>query len=190
MYFQNLKVIPRKLAGIDVLFGAELNIVNFDGKVDLRKKILRSLDVCIASLHIPCLAPGTEAENTRALIGAIENPFVNILGHPDDGRYPVDFDTVVAAAREHEVLLELNNHSLDPGSSREGAWENDIRMLEMCVKYQAPVILDSDAHWCNDVGNVSRALELIRECGFPEHLIVNDKPEVYKKYINRFRMEQ
>ena len=152
LYFVNLKVLPRELMGIEVMFGAEVNIMNYEGKLDMKEGLLRKMDVVIASLHTPCITPGTMSENTSAVLGAIENPLINILGHPDDGRYPIDFDTVVAAAKEHHVLLELNNSSLVPSCPRENAWENDRKILEMCVKYQAPVIMDSDAHWEGDVG--------------------------------------
>ena len=189
LYFVNLKVLPRELMGIEVMFGAEVNIMNYEGKLDMKEGLLRKMDVVIASLHTPCITPGTMSENTSAVLGAIENPLINILGHPDDGRYPIDFDTVVAAAKEHHVLLELNNSSLVPSCPRENAWENDRKILEMCVKYQAPVIMDSDAHWEGDVGNHTYSEQLIREMNFPEELIINRSVEEYKKYINRFRLQ-
>lgn len=189
LYFVNLKVLPRELMGIEVMFGAEVNIMNYEGKLDMKEGLLRKMDVVIASLHTPCITPGTMSENTSAVLGAIENPLINILGHPDDGRYPIDFDTVVAAAKEHHVLLELNNSSLVPSCPRENAWENDRKILEMCVKYQAPVVMDSDAHWEGDVGNHTYSEQLIREMNFPEELIINRSVEKYKKYINRFRLQ-
>ena len=183
-YFMNLKVLPRKMCGIEVLFGTELNILDFTGKIDLPERALERMDVCIASLHTPCIRPGSVRENTDALLGAIKNPYVNILGHPDDGRYPVDYDTVVAAAAEHHVLLELNNHSLDKGCTRANARENDMIMLERCMHYHAPIIMDSDAHWAGDVGNTRNTICLIEEMDFPEELIVNRSVSEYKKYIN------
>ncbi len=187
LYFMNLKVLPRKMMGIEVLFGTEVNIMDYTGKLDMDASLLKRMDVTIASLHLPCIRPGTMAENTDALLGAIENPDINIIGHPDDGRYPVDFDTVVAAAGEHHVLLELNNSSLNPRGSRQNARENDIKMLEFCMKYKVPIILNSDAHWEGDVGNHAFSEPLLQEMGFPGELTVNRSVEEYKKYINRFR---
>ena len=34
-YFQNLRIVPRKRFGIELLLGTELNIMNAEGKVDL-----------------------------------------------------------------------------------------------------------------------------------------------------------
>lgn len=63
----------------------------------------------------------------------------------------------------------------------------DIKMLELCEKYKAPIILNSDAHWSDDVGNHCYSGPLVEEIGFPEELIVNRSIEEYKKYINRYK---
>ncbi len=186
-YFMNIRMMPREMFGIEVMFGTEANIMDFDGTLDMTQGLLRKMDVVIASLHSPCIQPGTEEENTRACIRAMQNPFVNILGHPDDSRYPVDYEALVLAAKEYDVLLELNNSSLHPKGSRKDPRENDIRMLEMCRRYEAPVILNSDAHTAFDVGNHAYSDQLLEEISFPEHLIVNRSVAEYKKYINRFR---
>ena len=113
-YFMNLRSLPRSMYGIEVLFGSEVNIMNYDGKLDMSQGLLEQMDVVVASMHTPCLKPGSIEEVTKGYLKAIENPFVNIIGHPDDARYPVDFELVVPAAKEHHVLLELNNSSLKP----------------------------------------------------------------------------
>ena len=85
--------------------------------------------MCIRD-SIPTIRPGTREENTHAYLGAMKNPYVDIIGHPDDGRYPVDFLALVQAAKEYHVLLELNNNSLDPRCSRENGEENVKTMLK------------------------------------------------------------
>lgn len=187
LYFLNLKVLPRKMQGIEVLFGAEVNIIDLEGTLDMSPRLLEKMDVTIASMHSPCIKPGTMAENTNAYLKAVEHPLINIIGHPEDGRYPVDFDTLAAAAKEHHVLLEMNNSSLRPDCARTNGRENYIKMLEVCKKYKTPIIMNSDSHWSGDVGNISNTMPLIQETGFPEELIVNRSVEEYKKYINRYK---
>lgn len=187
LYFVNLKVLPREMFGIEVLFGTEVNIVDYDGKLDMKQSLLEKMDVVVASMHLPCLRPGTIEENTRAYLKAIENPAVNIIGHPDDGRYPVDFEQLVLAAKKHHKLLEINNSSLKPHSSRIGAWEADRTMLQFCREYEVPVIVNSDCHCMWDIGKHNYADQLLLETQFPEELIVNRSIEEYKKYINRFK---
>lgn len=182
-YFINFKVIPRTLFGVKILMGTELNILDRTGRVDLRKGLLEKMDYTIASIHEPCYQKGTTAENTSAYVNAIENPLIHIIGHPDDGRFPVDYDTLVSAAAENHTLLELNSSSLDPLSVRENAWENYRVMLELCRHYRAGIVINSDAHIEADVGNHARAWELIKEVGFPEDLIVNSSMERLIPYI-------
>lgn len=172
-YFVNFKVIPRTLYGVKILMGAELNILDYTGKVDLRRGLLERIDYAIASLHEPCCRKGSMAENTSAYLGAIKNPLIHIIGHPDDSRFPVDYDTLVSAAAEHKTLLEVNSSSLHPFSPRQNAKNNYQTMLELCKRYKASIVIDSDAHIEADVGNHARAWELIEELNFPEELIVN-----------------
>ena len=55
------------------------------------------LDYAIASLHQPCIKSGTMIpQNTDAYLGAMKNPAIHIIGHPDDSRYPIDYDTLTA----------------------------------------------------------------------------------------------
>ena len=60
------------------------------------------------------MAPSNMEDNTRAYLNAIKNPCIDIIGHPDDGRYPVDYEKVVHAAGKYHTLLEINNASLNP----------------------------------------------------------------------------
>lgn len=185
-YFMNLKILPRKMCGIEVLFGAEVNVMDYDGRLDMEQPLLEQMDVVIASMHMPCIKPGTREENTRAFLNVMKNPAVNIIGHPDDARFPLDYEALVLGAKEHHVLLELNNSSLHPLGARKDPLPNDVQMLELCRRYKVPVILDSDAHCAEDVGNHSFTDVLLEELAFPEELIVNRSVEEYKKYINRY----
>jgi putative hydrolase len=187
IYFQNLRVVDRNAYEVELLMGVELNILDQQGNVDLEVRTLRQMDVAIASLHTPCFTPGSREYNTQACINAMRNPYVNILGHPDDPRYPVDFRALVQAAKEHEVLLELNNSSLRPGGSRKNARGLDMEMLKLCMEYEAPIVIGSDAHVDTDVGRHDEALALLEELEFPESLVVNRSVEELKKYVNRFR---
>ncbi|MDO4454177.1 MAG: phosphatase [Eubacteriales bacterium] len=186
-YFLNLKILKRSMYGITVLFGTEVNIVNYNGKLDLREGILKKMDLVIASLHIPCLKPGTKEENTRAYLKAMENPYVNVIGHPDDSRYPIDYEALVKGAKEYHVLLELNNNSLNPEGGRENPLPNDLEMLKLCKEYKVPIVINSDAHWMDDIGNHCYCDSVLKAVDFPEELIVNRSVEEIKKYLNYYK---
>jgi putative hydrolase len=176
-YFHNLKVIPKEIEGVRILRGMEVNIIDFQGKVDVAEDTLSILDYIIASLHPPCIAFGTVEENTNAIINAMKNPYVKIIGHPDDSRFELNYEAVVNAAKEHNVLLEVNNSSLSPNSYRAGAWENVKTMLNLCKEKKVKIILGSDAHVSYSVGDFSNAIKILEEVDFPEELVFNTRLE-------------
>lgn len=185
-YFQNLGVIPRNQYGVRLLFGSELNILDFDGSVDLPESVLKNLDLCIASIHPPCFPKNsTKEQNTNAVIKALENPYVSVLGHPDDGRFELDYEKVIRAAKENQVLIELNNSSLSPHSFRKNARENILQILELCKVYQTDMLISSDAHVDADVGNHRYVFELLHEIQVPEERIVNRSAQALEKYLKR-----
>lgn len=184
-YFSNYQALRSHKKGIHMLYGAELNIIDYEGNIDLPEKILKTLDLCIASLHLPCCDPGTAEENTNAYIGAMKNPYVHIIGHPDDGRYPLDYERLVKAAKEHGIALELNNSSLGPNTFRAHARQNALAYLKLCKEHSVPIALGSDAHCCEDIGNFSYAEELLRAASFPQQLILNTATNKLLEYIEQ-----
>lgn len=187
-YFSNYKVIPREKHGIHVLFGTELNILDCDGKVDLPERLLAQMDLCIASIHTPCFGPSKGIlENTKAYVNAMQNPYVNIIGHPDDGRFPVDMEVLARTAKEKGVLLEINNSSLRPGGFRENTVENAEEMLKWCKHYGTMVTVGSDAHIDVDAGNFEEAYKLLERVEFPEELVATTSFEKLKPYVNLYK---
>ncbi|WP_418462578.1 phosphatase [Frisingicoccus sp.] len=186
-YFHNLKILPRFQRGVEMMFGVELNIIDYTGRVDLSERSMEYTDLRIASLHPPCINPGTMEENTAAVIGAIHNPKVDILGHPDDGRYPLDYEQVIREAKKYGKIVELNNNSLSPLNPRANARENDLIILDLCRKYEVPVVMNTDAHVSFMVGDLKDAMQLVEEAGFPKELILNDSVEKFKHFLNEGR---
>lgn len=172
-HFHNMRVLPPEIEGLRLLKGIEANILDDDGRLDMTNADLARLDWVIASIHLPCMKIGTADQNTRAYIRTMENPNVHAIGHPDDDRIPVHMDEIVRAAAATGTLLEVNNSSLLPTSYRAGAEENYLRMLELCEKHGASVIVDSDAHMDYLIGEFGRALEVLEKAKFPERLVAN-----------------
>lgn len=183
-YFQNLKVVPREMYGVRLFMGVEANIMDENGTLDLKEWILKEMDIVIASIHPPCYKGETTIEAvTNAYLKVMENPLVHIIGHPDDGRYPIDYEAFVKKAKETGTLIEINNSSMRPGSFRPNARKNDRKILELCKKYQAQITLGSDAHIDVDLAEYECALELLKECDFPEELVINTSVEKLEKML-------
>lgn len=189
LYFRNMHVVPRHYGTMRLLMGAELNIIDYEGSIDITDEAtLNSLDHIVAGLHLLCYKDGTREQNTSALLGAIENPRVNIISHPCDGTASdFDMEAVVLAAKRTRTLLELNSSSLNPLRGKVLAHPMFVRMLELCKKYDTPIILGSDAHHRSGIANYEFALPLLDETNFPEELVVNDKPGLFLEIISQNR---
>lgn len=94
-----------------ILKGIELNI-GAGGRVDYEPEVLRRFDFCIASLHAGW-NEDPEAITAR-LLAAMDNPYVDIIGHPTGriiGRrepLPLDIERVLAKAAETGTIMEIN----------------------------------------------------------------------------------
>lgn len=182
-YFSNLRILPEYMEGIRILKGVELNILDKEGNIDLHGRHIEGLDYAIASLHVPCIDNLGIIDNTNAIIGAMSHEKVKIIGHPDDSRFPIDFEKIAKAASEHHVLLEVNNSSLLPTSSREDSKESYAALLPYCKIYNTAIIIGSDAHFIDRIGAYEEALALIDELDFPHELVVNFNKELFWSYL-------
>lgn len=187
-YFQNLKVVPRNLYGVELLLGTELNIMDEQGNIDLPEDVISRMDITIASMHTPCYGKSKGLEkNTDAYLCAMQNPYIDIIGHPDDGRFEVDYTALVKMAKETGTLLEINNSSIRPGGFRKDAYSNDLKLLKLCKEYGVMVTLGSDAHFDADIANYTFAEKVLKEAGFPEELIANTSLDKLRSLLKRNR---
>ena len=107
--------INQKIKGIKILKGAEINILA-NGSLDIKDGVLAKLDYVMAGIHF-----GFKMEKekmTKRIIKAIENPRVNIIAHltarkiGERAECQIDLDKVFQAARENNVILEINSQSI------------------------------------------------------------------------------
>lgn len=104
--------INQTIDGFTVLKGAELNIDN-DGEVDYPADVLKSFDIVTASVHAGF--GQSEDQLTARMVRAMQNPNVDIIGHPT-GRligkrlpYALNIERVLDTAAETGTFLELNS---------------------------------------------------------------------------------
>lgn len=180
-YFWNLKALPEKLHNVQILKGAEVNILDYEGSVDLPDDILESLDVVIAALHPFMSYDGSSKEkNTETLLKVLDNPRVNILAHLGNPLFPVDFAAVVQKAVSKNVLLEINSSSK---KTRAGSFENCVMIARLLKDAGAYTILSSDAHFKDDVGELEDAMSVLDSVDFPKERILNFYPEKLLKIL-------
>lgn len=183
-FFSNYRCIPRQYGDLRLLCGVEANICDYEGTLDLEDSLLQKMDYVIASLHTLCCEPGSMEENTQASIRAMENPYVTVLGHPDDDRYPLDRERIVKAAGELGVAIEINNSSLNPAAARQNGRKNIEELLRLCKEYDVPVLLGTDSHICYTVGVFDETLDILKEMAFPDKLVLNYDIDNLKRLKN------
>ena len=185
IYFRNLHVVPRQMYGIELMLGAEINILDSRGKIDADEDLMRRLDIRIAGIHSLCYEHGSKEENTYGMVQAIRHPYIQIISHPGDGTAALDFEPMVLASKECGTLLEINNSSLKPTRNKVDARDNNLEILRLCKRYEVPVILGSDAHISFDIANYEHLYALLQETEFPEALIVNRSVEIFKNHLKK-----
>ncbi len=179
----NQRVIPDYIKGIRVLKGVEANIMDFKGGLDLPESYLKQLEIVIASFHDVCIAPGSVEENTKALIEAMRNPYVDIIAHPGNPYYPVDIDRLVQCAYDTGTLIEINNSSFI--GSRKGSAENCRRIAAKAKEKGVRLVAGSDCHISFDVGKFNKVAEIFKEIAMPEELVINTDPQKLIDYLNK-----
>ena len=105
---REIEALNSRLRGIRLLSGVEADILA-DGSIDLPDELLARLDIVVGSIH-----SGFRKNVTARMLKAMENPYLDIIGHPTgrliSGRegYDVDLEAMMAGARRHGTALELN----------------------------------------------------------------------------------
>ncbi len=130
-----------KLAPFHIFKSIECDILN-DGRLDYSDAVLSTFDLVIASVHSN-LKMSPEKAMSR-LLGAIQNPYTRILGHPT-GRlllsragYPVDHQMLIDACAEQGVVIELNAHPR--------RLDIDWRWIDYALQKNVLISIDPDAH--------------------------------------------
>ena len=182
LYFYNLSAVPRELYGVKILFGSEVNVMN-DGSLSLPQKYIDRLDYAIAGIHVQCYENQDVEGNTDNLISCMKNDKVYFVSHPDDDHTPLNYERLVKAAKDYHVALEVNNSSFMKPDKRLNCRENYVKMLALCMEYQVPVIISSDAHDPSRVGNFDLAVEWIERCNFDTNLVLNTDVEKVEEFI-------
>ncbi len=184
-----LGYLPKTIEGVRVYHGVEANIIDFEGKIDIREKYIKLVDFALAGIHEVVIRTGGRTKDTDAVIGAMQNKYVDVISHPDNPSYSLDYEAVVKEAARLGKPMEVNDHSFE---YRKGGVENAKVYLALCKRYGVRVVISSDAHSAFGVGRFEAALRVLEKISFPEELIINATSARFEAYLEerQKRMER
>jgi DNA polymerase (family 10) len=170
-HIENVHRISGKLKGITLLAGSEVDILA-DGRMDYEDDILKELDIVVASPHVSLKQDAKKA--TDRLLRAIDNKYVNIIGHPTgrliNGRagLPLEMDKIIAAAAASGTALEINA----------GYPRLDLNDLNARAAAQAGVTItiDTDAHATSEFEQMPLGIDVARRAWLTPGNVLNCQP--------------
>jgi putative hydrolase len=169
-----------------VLLGAEANIRDRKGTLDIPNEVIDQLDILIAGIH-PYTLPTSVDEgigffaqnslrhlgkrqrqkaieaNTEAIVEVLDkNPEIDIISHPGLF-FNVDIAEVARACLRNGVLFEINCGHGQPGIS------DIIKAEQVGVEF----IINSDSHFQDTVGYLEYGIQAIEKLGINQERVVN-----------------
>jgi len=163
--------ISRKFDRIKILKGAELDI-SADGTLKVEKKILKELDVVVASVH--STFKQTKKEMTNRIVSTMESGYVNIIGHPTsrkiDEKRPseIDMEKLFDASKRTKTYLEIN-------STPQRLDLNDEN-VKMAIQAGCKLSIDTDAHNAQHFKNIRLGIGVARRGWTEKKSIINAQP--------------
>lgn len=160
---------------VRILKGMECNPVDAEGTIDAPVRYLPYTDIILCGIHLNIEKGMGESIYTGMLQRAIEtNPVIDVISHPNDPNFPVDFHRLAETASAHGVALELNNSKIH---YRRSSTSLALELLEACRDQACRIALSSDTHAIHELGDDGAIRPLLKQIAFPEELIVNSIAE-------------
>ena len=166
--WKEIAELNERLKPFKILRGIEVNI-RADGSLDVDDVVLAELDWVVASLHT-----SFERSPTERILGAMDNPHVDCIGHLTGRRLlkrqgaPVDVERVVAHAVETGTALEINSQ---PDRL-------DLRDTHARLAGEAGVLIPitTDAHSVGALGYAELGISQARRAWLTKEQILNTRP--------------
>jgi DNA polymerase (family X) len=170
-HIQRIRAAEEQIGAIRIFAGVEVDILA-DGSLDLSDSVLEQMDLVIASVHSHFNQ--SPAEMTDRLLKAVDNPNTSLIGHPT-GRvllrrdaYPFDIDTVLKAAVERKVAMELNAYP--------DRLDLCDRHLRLAKQYGVRIVVNTDSHHTSHLDNIRYGVLQARRAWLTKSDVLNTLP--------------
>jgi DNA polymerase (family 10) len=168
---KEIRKIESRMDGFRIFAGTEVDILQ-NGTLDLDDEVLAQLDVVVASVHSYMNLPAEKM--TERLLRTLENPHLNILGHPT-GRlllrreaFPFDMERIIEEAGRRHVAMEINSQP-----DRLDLCDRDARLAkEKGVK----LVISTDSHHTSQLANAKYGVLTARRGWLEKKDVLNTLP--------------
>ena len=166
-----IRALNESFDGFKLFAGSEVDI-HKDGTLDFDDDVLAQLDYVVASVH--SVFNLSEADMTKRIIRAIENPHVTMLGHLT-GRlllqrpsYAVNIPAIIDAAAETGTIIELNA----------SPWRLDMdwRWWKLAQDKGVKTSINPDAHSTRGLQDLFFGIRSARKGWLKKESVVNTQP--------------
>jgi len=190
VYFECLDRAPKELFGVKIMYGAELNIKDEQGTLDLPDKVLQRLDFSFG-FHISPKYEGSKENYTDMIIKAMANPNVNIIVHSFYNPEGTDVERIAQAACDNNKLMEISTSLFEGAESIEKNWgsvfsewnERLVKMIKVIKKNKCKVLLGSDSHVETEIGIDNVFREHMASLDLADEDIANNDIDYLRKFI-------
>jgi len=150
--------------------GMECNYAKELGKIDLPEEYKQYIDVVLLGFHFNTPHNLGIKHYTDVLLKTVDSNKIHIITHPIDHNFPLDLNEIAKFCAHKNVALELNNSKIELNLITP---KEQTNLIEICLKHNCPMVVDSDAHTINQIGDDSFIQPLLKELHVPEALIIN-----------------
>ncbi len=171
--------------GLKILLGVEANLIGMDGRLDIDDKILKYIDFLIMGYHYGATPnsfkdgmylyghnylsklTGLARErirdlNTKAYIKALEKYPIDMISHPGS-KAEVNIVELAKEAYKYKTALEISaKHS-----------QLSVESIKLLLDQDVIYLINSDAHYPGDVGNIENGIKKAQEAKLPLDRIKN-----------------
>jgi len=166
-----IRQLNHRISGIHIFSGMEVDI-RADGSLDIPDELLKELDIVTAAVHSSLNQ--SQQQMTKRIIGAIENPNVDVLAHPTCRLLPdrepvaVDMEAILRTAARTNTMLEINGMP----SRLDLKDIHTYRARELGIK----LVINTDAHSTEQLDFMRFGVGIARRGWCQAQDILNTKP--------------
>jgi DNA polymerase (family 10) len=179
-HWEEIDRVNEAVTGFRLLKGIEVDILE-TGALDFRDSVLEQLEVVIGSVHMRHSMD--EEQMTRRLLAAMDNPCLNIIGHPT-GRliherdpYPMRMEAVLDRAAERGVVMEVNG--------KPARLDLKAEHVRQAVQRGVKLVVSADSHKKEDLAHLTFAVATARRGWARKGDVLNTLPAA--KFISQLK---